>query len=146
MNTNTYISDGLHVACKEGNIAEVIVERLNDPEFPRYRDGALVRSAVFGHIEIVKFMVEGGANIHAWNDEALRVAVRYGHLEIAKYLVEQGGLLEKIPGDEIAELVIKTLTTKEKENFSGYEVIEYLIENGITEATFNLKLIKRDSK
>lgn len=146
MNTNTYIGDGLHVACKDGNIADVIVERLNDPDFPRYRDGALVRSAVFGHYEIVKFLVEGGANIHAWNDEALRVAVKYGHLEIAKYLVGQGALLEKIPGDEIAELVIKTLTSRMDSKFNGYEVIEYLIENGITEATFNLKLIRRDSK
>ena len=41
-----------------------------------------------GHLEVVKYLVENKANIHAQNDEALRLASENGHLEVVKYLVE----------------------------------------------------------
>ena len=53
-------------------------------------DFAFRFASEFGHLETVKFLVEQGANIHANNDSALRTASLNGHLEIVKYLVEQG--------------------------------------------------------
>jgi len=44
-------------------------------------------------IEIVKYLVEKGANIHAYNEDAIIWAARNGHLEIVKYLVEKGAIL-----------------------------------------------------
>jgi ankyrin repeat protein len=38
-----------------------------------------------GHLEIVKFLVERGADV---NDYAIRWAAHYGHLETVKFLVE----------------------------------------------------------
>ena len=35
-----------------------------------------------GHLEVVKVLVEHGANIHADNDYAVRLATRNGHTDI----------------------------------------------------------------
>ena len=41
-------------------------------------------------INVIKMLVENGADIHANNDAALRHAAYRGHLEVVKYLVEKG--------------------------------------------------------
>ena len=51
---------------------------------------ALCGSSYNGHFDIVKYLVEQGANIHASDDGALRWASESGCLDIVKYLVEQG--------------------------------------------------------
>ena len=43
-----------------------------------------------GHLEVVRYLVEQGANIHANNDYAIRWASENGHLEVVRYLVEKG--------------------------------------------------------
>ena len=43
-----------------------------------------------GHLEVVVYLVEHGANIHADNDYAIRLASENGHLEVVRYLVEHG--------------------------------------------------------
>jgi len=43
-----------------------------------------------GHIEIVKYLVENGADIHAYNDEALQLSTKKGHIGVVKFLVENG--------------------------------------------------------
>jgi len=43
-----------------------------------------------GHLEVVKFLIEQGADIHADDDASLRWASYYGHLPVVQYLVEQG--------------------------------------------------------
>ena len=40
------------------------------------------------HLDVVKHLVECGADIHACNDQALRWASSNGHLDIVKYLIE----------------------------------------------------------
>jgi len=35
-------------------------------------------------------LIENGANIHARNDQALSFAISFGYLEVVKYLVENG--------------------------------------------------------
>ena len=43
-----------------------------------------------GHIDIVKYLVDLGADIHANNDEAVNLANRYGYHDVVKYLVSLG--------------------------------------------------------
>jgi hypothetical protein len=43
-------------------------------------------SAANGHLEIVKYLAEQGADIHADNNFALQWSAYYGHLEIVEYL------------------------------------------------------------
>ena len=53
-------------------------------------DDALRQASRNGHLEIVKYLIENGANIHAENDYALRWASNEGHLEVVKYLIKKG--------------------------------------------------------
>jgi hypothetical protein len=43
-----------------------------------------------GHLDVVKYLAEKGLDIHACGDEALISACRSGHLDVVKYLIEQG--------------------------------------------------------
>ena len=60
------------------------------PDIHTNNDLALLLATEEGHLEVVKFLVENGANIHADNYGALRVASQNGHLEVVKFLVERG--------------------------------------------------------
>ena len=51
---------------------------------------ALRNAAANGYLEIVRYLVESGANISAREDEALRKAAKNGYLETVIYLVERG--------------------------------------------------------
>jgi hypothetical protein len=53
-------------------------------------DGPLWTACLNGHLEIIKYLVEHGANIHAIHEYPLGCAAKNGHLEIVKYLVEKG--------------------------------------------------------
>lgn len=56
-----------------------------------YEDDAPVRYASEdGYVDIVKYLVEQGADIHALDDFALRFASERGHLDVVEYLVGQG--------------------------------------------------------
>jgi len=77
-------------------------------------------AAIYGSLEIVKFLIENGANIHVWNDWTLRWAARNGHLEIVKYLVEKGANIHVM--DERA-------LHWAAEN-GHLEIVKYLVENG----------------
>ena len=63
-----------------------------------WQGDALISSAEHGHLDMVKFLVENGADIHARNDHAFVNASAGGHLEIVKYLVEKGADVEKRAG------------------------------------------------
>ena len=45
------------------------------------------QAAENGHLEVVKYLVSEGADIYAWEDEALRWAASNGHLEVVKLLL-----------------------------------------------------------
>merc|ERR1711988_543390 len=54
---------------------------------------SLILACNGGHLEVVKYLVEKGADVHArdsLHDSTLMVACKVGHLELTKYLVEKG--------------------------------------------------------
>ena len=53
-------------------------------------DNALRYSARKGRLDVVKYLVDRGADIHTGNECAVRWASWRGHLDIVKYLVEKG--------------------------------------------------------
>ena len=54
------------------------------------KDDALIYASSKGHLEVVKYLVDHGANVNAQDDYALRSAARNGHLDVIKYLVGHG--------------------------------------------------------
>lgn len=53
-----------------------------------YTGSALVESAENGHLEVVKFLVHQGADIHICNECAFRWSALSGHLEVVEFLIE----------------------------------------------------------
>lgn len=55
-------------------------------------ESALINASTSGYLDIIKYLVENGANINAGNylGEALVLAAENGHLDVVKYLVENG--------------------------------------------------------
>ena len=74
----------------------------------------------YGHLEIVEYLVEHGANIYAWDDYPLRWASYNGHLDVVKYLVEQGSNIHT--GHDFA--------LREASSSGHLDVVKYLIEQG----------------
>ena len=86
--TNT-LNKKLISAVKSNDL--VLVKRLLKGEAVNNDIDCSLRWSVFNnYLEVVKFLVRKGANIHAHNDEALRESSRLGHFEIVKFLVTQG--------------------------------------------------------
>ena len=50
----------------------------------------LLWASMEGHLEVVRLLIENGADVSVKDDVALRLASRYGHLEVAKLLIENG--------------------------------------------------------
>ena len=83
-------------------------------------DYALRWSSSNGHIEIVKFLVEKGANIHADDDYALRWSSFCGHNDVVKFLIEKGANIHADDDDAL----------KWSSGNGHIEVVKILIENG----------------
>ena len=73
-----------------------------------------------GHLEIVKYLLEHGADIHADDDYALIFASVCGHLEVVKYLVEHRANIHANDDDSVISA-----------SGSGHlEIVKYLLDHG----------------
>jgi ankyrin repeat protein len=55
----------------------------------------LLWASMYGHLEVVKLLIENGADVRAKDGVALRLASRYGHLEVVRLLIENGAKNEQ---------------------------------------------------
>ena len=57
----------------------------------------LFLAAAYGHIDILRYLVENGADINACSDDhctPLMIAIKMGHIDVATYLVEHGAKVD----------------------------------------------------
>jgi len=87
-------------------------------------------------LEVVKFLVESGADVHANKDEALKTAVRYRHLEAIRYLVEKGADIH-VDDDWPLRWAVDN---------GHLEVIRCLVENGADVRKVNIEELVYESK
>lgn len=83
-------------------------------------DLSLSYASEFGHLNIVVLLVENGADLHADNDNALRVAAAKGHLNIVNYLAVNGANISAQYDDALLQAVIH----------KHLDVVQYLVNNG----------------
>jgi ankyrin repeat protein len=57
-----------------------------------------------GHIDVVKFLVEKGSDIHAGHDYALKWSSQYGYIEVVKFLINAD--LEYFCKDKLARNIV----------------------------------------
>lgn len=81
---------------------------------------ALKYSAENGHLDVVKYLIEHGADVHANNDYALRWSANNGYLDVVKYLVENGADIHVNSDVPLLNAVIN----------GHLDVVKYLVENG----------------
>ncbi|TPX67389.1 hypothetical protein SpCBS45565_g03841 [Spizellomyces sp. 'palustris'] len=72
------------------NGATMLMKRLIPIMSLRDVNTALIQACVYGHTEMVRQLVAGGADATAEESTAFCMAAKYGHLECAKLLIEAG--------------------------------------------------------
>jgi ankyrin repeat protein len=89
---------------------------------------ALMRASLFGNLDIVRYLIDHGANVNATADigmTALMFASQEGHLEIVRCLVERGG------ANANAARTSDGCTALMWASMNGHlEVVRYLVERG----------------
>jgi ankyrin repeat protein len=90
-------------SCKEGDLTTV-KNLLSQGVINVHvkRDRALKNASLNGHLDIVEFLVECGADIHAEDDLSFRCACMYDHLPVVKFLVGKGANIHA-DGDAVLE-------------------------------------------
>jgi hypothetical protein len=81
----------------------------------------LVRSAEYGHLNLVQYTINMGVCVNSWNGEAMCEAVMSGHLDVVRYLVEHGADIE---------LYYKTQPLTYAAQYGFLEIVSYLVEQG----------------
>jgi len=100
VNINDHLnSGGLINCCEYGHmeILQVLVENGADINIPRYDELPIEVACINDQLEILKYLVQKGANI--LDKHCLRLACTTGSLRVVKYLVENGAYshVEKVP-------------------------------------------------
>lgn len=75
-------------AARNGNIS--IVQYLVNLDLTKDLQRALKDASSNGHIEIIKYLISQGADIHAYNEEAICCAICWCNFETIKFLIEIG--------------------------------------------------------
>src|SRR5436189_17980 len=81
------LDESLKEASKSGDVStmmNLIKGDAND-------DYALQVASRKGYLEVVKYLISVGGNVHAEDDEALRFASTHGHVEVVRELIKAGG-------------------------------------------------------
>jgi ankyrin repeat protein len=73
--------------CNYGNI-DILVWFMMDHKIDLVN--ALIKSARYGNLDMVRHLINRGTNIHARDDEALQLSAKNGHLEMVRYLTNHG--------------------------------------------------------
>src|SRR5260221_9461896 len=138
----------LNHCCKVGNLeifkwlSLLYLEKI-------YNNYFLIPSSASGNIEIVKYLLDNGTNIHHKRDKALIIASRFGHTETVKLLLDKGANIHAINDCALKRAAennfIKTVKllldrganihkTHDNENLSNYDnALSLSCQNGHTD-------------
>ena len=80
---------------------KILIECSNDNcnDNDGYRNTPLIYAAMYGNVEVVRVLLEGGANVDradAYRDTALHWAAFYGHLDVCRLLLDWGAKVDRL--------------------------------------------------
>ena len=121
VSTHAVYENELIESARDGKLAAVqdYVAKVNVKG--QYGWTALMIVAFDGHLDVVKCLVEHGADVNAQGSYALREAVKSGNLDIVQYLVKHGA---DVNATDINGKTALTYATEE----NHLEIAEYLNE------------------
>ena len=85
-----------------------------------YDDNALRYAVETNHTNMVKFLIDNGADVHIYDDLPLRLASQNGNLEMIKYLVEHGANVHGSHDHALRNAVVN----------NDFKIVKYLVEHG----------------
>ena len=77
-------------------------------------------------MELVKYLVSCGADIHTINEYALRWACVYGHTEVVKYLISCGAKVYNIDINALRDYILKWLNKDYRISIDSIKTVDYL--------------------
>jgi ankyrin repeat protein len=92
----------------------------------QYRNTPLTYAAVIGNVEVVRVLLEGGANVESTNDNrrtALHRAAYNGHLDVCRLLLDWGAKVD--PVDVLEETPLHDAARQ-----GHLSVVQLLVERG----------------
>jgi ankyrin repeat protein len=87
---------------------------------------ALMFTSCFGHVAIVKFLLENNAYLHGRDSDgntSLIWAARRGHVEVLKLLVERGAILDDENGEGATPLM-------DASSYGRFHAVQFLLNQG----------------
>lgn len=119
---NIWISENILVKAAESGELRIIqhcVQNLNE-DLRVDEDSVLTHASEQGHLDVVKYALEKGCDIHASFDYAVRWASARGHYSVVKYLIEQGANIHAYADDALAHAAHQ----------GHFEIVKLLVESG----------------
>lgn len=106
------LCSGVTVAAQH-NFMKIVEFLVSEKHVPLHQTSSVVAALKGGHMDMVKFLIDSGANIHAENaegEEACCYACLEGTFEMIKFLLEKGGFdcghpIEILVGQEKMEIL-----------------------------------------
>jgi ankyrin repeat protein len=102
-----------------------------------YDDYALRWASCNGHLEIVKELLRAGADVHAFNDKSLRYASAYGHLEVVKELLKAGANVHANQDNSFAQTALESA-----KKYGHQDVVDFLEDYIAKEKKFKDRTVK----
>ena len=124
-----------HIACERGHVAvvDLLIPQIIPDTTPSTLDRinrAMLAASENGHVEVVARCLQIGANVHAEQDEALRLACSGGHAGVVQLLLAHGADVHS-QNDSIASTY----------NDDGYgHVAELLLAHGANVACYSWRV------
>ena len=138
------MEEELLTSCEENNVAQIerLLQKPMDPN-----GHGFVLAASLGHLEVVRLLLEAGADKHAVDtegDTALSAAAQEGHLEVVRMLLEAGADKEAALTDgatalhfaaqdghfEVVRLLLEAGADKDAATFHGSRALHLAAQNG----------------
>ena len=162
------VYSSIHEAVDMGNLDDVIrhlnrgvaVNAWSDEKAPKAGFTPLMIAAARGHLHIVKYLIDNGADINAlsYNDDhvtPLILAAGSGHLDVVRYLVKKGAdvnkrgsiandltpLMASVAGKnlDVVIFLVKKGADVHTKSATGYTALAMASEDGLQEIEAYLK-------
>jgi ankyrin repeat protein len=110
------------------NTVKILLQYSNDiyTDNDVNRNTPLTYAATYGHVEVVRVLLEGGANVdraNGYGRTALHVADGYGHLDVCHLLLDWGAKVVPLDGEQYTALHVAAL-------LGHLSLVKLLVERG----------------